>query len=277
MNVNIAVCYNADMKAKKIKSITPQSLRKWNLSLAALHTVQAVVIVVLSKSSGWPVTTNYLTLDEVASKLSGKPVLASATQTLFSINLAYMVAAFFLMSALAHVIIATLYRRRYEADLGKGINRARWIEYGFSASTMMVGIGLLSGIYDLSSMLMIFVLVLIMNLMGLVMEVSNSGNRKPNWLTYWIGCLAGIVPWIVLGIYTWGATVYGSGNIPTFVYWIYVSIFLFFNSFAVNMYLQYKRSGRWADYLYGERVYMILSLVAKSALAWQVFAGTLRP
>ena len=40
---------------------------------------------------------------------------------------------------------------------------------------------------------------------------------------------------------------------------------------------QYRRVGRWRDYLYGERVYMLLSLVAKSLLAWQVFAGTLQP
>jgi hypothetical protein len=43
------------------------------------------------------------------------------------------------------------------------------------------------------------------------------------------------------------------------------------------MYLQYKRIGKWADYLYGERMYIWLSLIAKSLLAWQVFAGTLRP
>ncbi|MDH5294973.1 MAG: hypothetical protein OEW91_14955, partial [Acidimicrobiia bacterium] len=33
--------------------------------------------------------------------------------------------------------------------------------------------------------------------------------------------------------------------------------------------------GRWRDYLFGERFYILLSLVAKSALAWQVFGGTL--
>jgi len=58
---------------------------------------------------------------------------------------------------------------------------------------------------------------------------------------------------------------------------IYASIFAFFNVFAVNMVLQYRRAGRWRDYLYGEHVYMLLSLFAKSALAWQVFAGTLQP
>jgi hypothetical protein len=43
------------------------------------------------------------------------------------------------------------------------------------------------------------------------------------------------------------------------------------------MILQYKKIGPWKDYLYGEKVYVLLSLVAKSALAWQVFVGTLMP
>ncbi len=244
--------------------------------MAVLHAVQGVAVIILSKAVTWPVVTNFLTLDQIATKVQGKPVLAQASQTLFNLNLGYLVATFFFMSAIAHTIIATVYRRQYEADLGRSINKIRWIEYGISASTMMVAIGFLSGIYDLSSLVMIFALDLIMNLMGLVMELHNQGAKKVNWLTYWIGCLAGIVPWIVFGIYVWGATVYGGG-VPTFVYWIYLSIFVFFNSFALNMYLQYKKVGKWADYLYGERVYMILSLVAKTLLAWQVFFGTLRP
>jgi hypothetical protein len=43
------------------------------------------------------------------------------------------------------------------------------------------------------------------------------------------------------------------------------------------MYLQYKKVGRWKDYLFGERMYIVLSLVAKTVLAWQIFAGTLAP
>jgi hypothetical protein len=43
------------------------------------------------------------------------------------------------------------------------------------------------------------------------------------------------------------------------------------------MFLQYKKIGPWKNYLFGENVYIILSLVSKSLLAWQVFAGTLRP
>jgi hypothetical protein len=56
-----------------------------------------------------------------------------------------------------------------------------------------------------------------------------------------------------------------------------VSLFVFFNSFAINQVLQYRQIGPWRNYLFGEAVYVALSLVAKSALAWQVFANTLVP
>lgn len=196
---------------------------------------------------------------------------------LFHVSLPWMVAIFFFLSALAHLVIATVYRKTYEADLVKGINKARWIEYSLSASVMMVAIAMLVGVYDISSLLMIFALTAGMNLMGLVMEIHNQTTKRTNWLSFLIGCKLGAVPWVVIVIYFWASSHFGSGQIPTFVYYIFGSIFVFFSVFAVNMWLQYKKIGPWKDYLYGERAYIVLSLLAKSALAWQVFAGTLRP
>jgi hypothetical protein len=263
--------------SKNKPKITLPSLNRWNKWLAAVHALQGIAILLFSTTKVFPVQITHLTLDPVATELAGRPVLGYAAQHLFDINVAYLVAIFFFMSAIAHGIIATVYRPRYEADLKKGINKARWVEYAFSASTMLVGIALLSGISDLPSLKMIFLFGLLMNAMGLLMEIFNQAKSKVNWLPYGIGCIAGIAPWGVFALYLWSAGVYGTSGIPAFVYWIYATMFLFFSSFAVNMYLQYKKIGKWKDYLYGERVYMILSLVAKTALAWQIFAGTLRP
>jgi hypothetical protein len=47
---------------------------------------------------------------------------------------------------------------------------------------------------------------------------------------------------------------------------------LFF-SFVVNMARQYAQIGRWRDYNHGEVAYIILSLTAKSLLAWLIFAN----
>ena len=250
--------------------ITPQGLRKFNFAMAGLHAAQALAIVVLAKDFKLPLTIPYLQLNPVTRGLE------THTHTLGHLPLAWLIAAFFALSALAHLFVATVYRRHYEAGLGRGINCVRWIEYALSASTMMVAISLLVGVYDAPSLAMIFALTAGMNLMGLVMEVHNQTTKTTNWLSYWIGAKLGFVPWLVVGAYFLADAAYGSKP-PTFVYWIYVSIFVFFNCFAVNMALQYKKIGPWKNYLYGERAYMILSLVAKSLLAWQVFAGTLRP
>lgn len=253
---------------KKLKN-----LRIFNLVMAVFHAVQGVLVLVLSDPDRGivPITINFLSFDVESQSL------LSATEQITEVNIAWFVAIFFFMSAFAHLFISTVYRKRYEKNLALGINKVRWYEYALSASVMMIAISFLTGIYDLASLVMIFSLDALMNLLGLAMEVENSKSKKVNWLTYYLGCLAGIIPWIVFGIYVYGIREFGGGDIPTFVYWIYVSIFLFFNSFAVNMVLQYKKVGPWKDYLYGEKVYIILSLVAKSLLAWQVFGGTLRP
>jgi hypothetical protein len=65
---------------------------------------------------------------------------------------------------------------------------------------------------------------------------------------------------------------------PAFVYGIVISIFIFFNIFADRaISAQYKKVGKWSEYIRGEKTYITLSLVAKSALAWQIFSGTLIP
>lgn len=253
-----------------MKTIALSNLRKFNLVMAGLHFAQGVAVLLLSRSFSLPISGGYLQFNETTKQLD------PATVTLFHLSLPLLVALFFFLSAGAHLIIATVYRKTYERNLGLGLNKARWFEYALSASTMMVAIALLVGIYDAGSLLMILVLTALMNLLGLVMEVHNQTTKRPNWLSFWLGSLAGIVPWLVVALYFWIGAANGS-TAPTFVYWIFVSIFVFFSSFALNMVLQYKRVGPWRDYLYGERSYIILSLVAKSLLAWQVFAGTLRP
>lgn len=252
------------------KAITTKLLRRYNVFAGLLHLAQGIAVLALSREFLLPISGGFLRFNPASQNLE------PATTTLFDISLPLLIAVFFFLSAIAHFCIATFYNKRYVKQLAQGINKARWIEYSISASIMMVAISLLVGIYDLMSLVMIFSLTAIMNLMGLVMEVHNQTTKKTIWLSYWVGCFSGIIPWVVVAFYMWLGADQGS-KAPDFVYWIFVSIFAFFNCFAINMVLQYKKIGPWKHYLYGEFIYIILSLVAKSLLAWQVFAGTLRP
>ena len=239
--------------------------------MAVLHAVQGTLMLVLSRDFSLPVTTSYVEYDPFAGQL------AAETVTKFEFAIGPLIAGFLFLSSIAHLAVSLpgIYEW-YRENLKKGLNVARWVEYSASSSLMIIVIAMLVGVYDFSSLILLFSLNAMMILFGWVMEVHNQTTEKTNWLSYWFGVIAGAVPWIVVALYLFNA---GEGEFraPAFVYWIYFSIFLFFNVFAINMVLQYKKVGKWQDYLYGERAYIVLSLVAKSLLAWQVWAGTLRP
>jgi hypothetical protein len=242
-------------------------LRRWNVAMGALHLAQGAAILALASAFSLPVTSSFLRMDTVADKLVAVP------EELFRVRIGPLVAAFLFLSALAHASLASPWLHRwYERNLSRGINHARWIEYSLSSSLMMVVIAMLVGIYDIASLILVFALNATMILFGWLMELHNQTTTRTNWTAYWFGCFAGAVPWIAVAIYLAGAQ-----QPPGFVYAIFASLFLFFNVFALNMLLQYRSVGRWRNYLYGEHVYMLLSLTAKSLLAWQVFAGTLQP
>ena len=246
---------------------TIDGLRRYNLVAAAIHAVQAVLIVLLSTDFTLPVTATYL---------EGPPGTTPADQiVLWDLPVALGVALFFALSAVFHLLVASPWGfPRYREGLLAGHNYFRWIEYSLSASVMIVLIAQLVGISDVAALLAIFGVNVSMILFGWLQEkyhVPGDGG----WLPFVFGCITGIVPWLVITFYLVGPGATSDAEPPVFVYGIFVSLFIFFNIFALNQWLQYRQVGRWRDYLVGERAYITLSLLAKSALAWQVFAGTL--
>lgn len=240
-------------------------LRSFNLVMGVAHLVQAVVVLVLANDFSLPVVGSFLAGPPGASQFEVK--------SLFDLRVAYGVAGFLGLSALAHLLVASPgINEWYNRNLAQRRNYARWIEYSISSSLMVVLIAMLTGIADVSALLAIFGVNASMILFGWLMEKYEQPGST-NWLSYWFGVFAGLFPWIAIGIYLWSPG--SDASPPTFVYAIFVSLFVFFNTFAVNMVLQYRQTGKWRDYLYGERAYIWLSLLAKSALAWQVFGSTL--
>jgi hypothetical protein len=252
------------------------SLFRWNAVLAALHGIQGLIILALSFARDPivtnPVVSSYLTFNTTTESLE------QAQRTLFELPIGPAVATFFFMSAIAHALLAWPLRAWYERRLSTGIQPMRWIEYALSSSVMIVVIASLSGIQEIGTLIAIFGVNAAMNLFGWSMESANQGRTKTQWNHYIFGVIAGIVPWLVIGVALWSAaTEPGAAAIPGFVIAIFVTLFLAFNVFAITMILQYGKVGRWKDYLVGEKTYMFMSLFAKSLLAWQVFSGTLAP
>jgi hypothetical protein len=186
------------------------------------------------------------------------------------------VALFFALSAFFHFLVASpWFYPRYVRGLQAGHNYFRWVEYSLSSSIMIVLIAQVTGISNFAALMALFGVNASMILFGWLQEKYEQPGG--GMLPFIFGCVAGVVPWIVIFLWLLAPGSAQRPEIPGFVIGIFVSLFIFFNAFALVQWLQYKKIGKGRDYLRGERSYIILSLVAKTALGWQIFSGTLVP
>ncbi len=243
-----------------------RNLRTWNLSVGLIQLLQGTVLLLIASDVALPV---------YASWINGPPGSADLItgEPLFELSFAPAVAAFLYLAAIDHLLVAGPLRGWYERNLGRRINYARWIEYSLSASLMVVLIAMLAGIWQATALVGIFGVNAAMILFGLLMERNNRPDREVDWLPFWLGGIVGAVPWIAITIQLLRAQ--EQADVPGFVIGIFFSLLVLFALFPLVMYLQYKQVGRFADYVRGERAYIVLSLTAKSVLAWQVYAGAL--
>lgn len=252
-------------------------LRRFNLIMGCFHFIQGLMMLILSfvfdKIVEFTPTIygTFLGYNETLNVLMNEQI------KLFNLPFGVLVSCFLFLSAFFHFIISLFPKVNdmYNRDLKNHMNRFRWIEYALSSSLMIVLIAVLFGITDIFMLILIFGLNASMNLFGLLMESMNKANDKVDWSPFIFGSFAGIIPWIV--IFVVGFTRSNLAEIPWFVFAIFFTYLVFFNLFPVNLVLQYKRIGKWKDYLYGERTYITLSLVAKSILAWLVLFGVMQP
>jgi len=262
------ISMNNDTKVNKLKS--------FNFKMGFLHLIQGILMLGFAlgfekiRLFKMPIWSYFLKFDVNQMKL------VTESNQLGEVPYGILVSAFLLLSAIAHfIIVSPKGFRKYKEDIVLGINKFRWYEYSISSSLMIFLISLLFGVYDIGALIAIVLLNAAMNFFGLLMEEINQYKEKIDWKPFIFGSIAGIGPWIIIFIYAFGNS--DPSKIPWFVYWIVSSYFVFFNLFPINMFLQYKKIGKWKDYLYGERNYIILSLIAKSVLAWLVFAGVMQP
>ncbi|MCX6527882.1 MAG: heliorhodopsin HeR [Actinobacteria bacterium] len=243
-------------------------LRKLNLAAGFLHLASLAAILLLSNDASLPVNATYLTEAPGTGNFSD-PI------NLFNLNIGYMVAAFLALSAFFHFLISSpAIFPRYVSGLKNHINMFRWVEYSLSSSLMIIVILQLNGTADYIALLGIFGVNVCMILFGWLQEKYTTPGDG-DLLPFFFGCLAGSIPWIATAINLVSPKGPADATAPGFVYGIVVSLFILFNCFAIVQWKQYKARGKWANYLHGERIYIVLSLVAKSVLAWQVFSGAL--
>ena len=117
-------------------------LRVFNAAAGLLHLLSAVAVLLLNNGFRIGISDFWL------NGPPGSPVEDGIVTEAFTYPLAVAVAAFLLLSAFFHFLVAFPMSEVYRRELSANRNRFRWVEYSMSATLMIVTIATITGISD---------------------------------------------------------------------------------------------------------------------------------
>jgi hypothetical protein len=250
-----------------------EKLIRFNKKMGFAHLIQAIIMVLIA----------LFLLDDLLDfqpeiivyyqGLNDNFELVTLSRVLFELPFSLVTTSFLFLSAFFHFLIV-LNKKTYTKQIEKGYNIFRWYEYALSSSVLIVLLAVLFGVKDLQTLSIIFIANAVMNLLGLEMELTNQLKERKSFYPYILGWIIGLAPWVVIFMYL-GFTP-GLDLVPWYAWASIGGYFLFFNSFAFNMLFQYLQIGPYKNYVFGEKVYIWLSLIAKSTIAWIVYTGAIQ-
>lgn len=271
-----------------ISSIHCISRKTLGMITALAHFAQTIAVIVLMRnserllagSSRLPVFRTARTFTPDAPPDTG-PTYKLEQIGHFDIGWAIMV--FFFLSGLFQTIGLTF--DTYTEDLRNAI-QLRYLEYTLSAAVMMGCIALESGIHDIWALVSIMFLISATNLLGMLADYAVDQkfyDASIVWYAHWIAWLCLIIAYsCVWAAFAYNAAVYTP---PAFVYAIVIVMFALFSCFGVVQYwdlnkrIQYlEHNSHTGSFPHLEDVcfaYDVLSISAKSILAWLVLSAAL--
>lgn len=277
----------AQKPAKKVMPIDPVTLktpkdplyllRMWNLRLAALLVLQAAALVVFGKSVTVAVVSPYLAVDTLATEAAGSQVLATAMRQVFDLPLAWVLAVMLLVLAAVYALSATLWRGRYERAITRGVNEFRWLAVGLGGAATVLTIGLLTGLNQTTTLLLLAGSVLVGSMTMLLADILYStmgATRRLPHVACVLGTIALVLPWIVFAKVVAGSLLY-DGTIPGYLWGVLGTFTAVVIALGLAIHFRIGRKGRFEGVPFTEYVFMGLGFVAATAIAWQVFVGVL--
>lgn len=256
------------------KDAALKKLNGWNWIFALLYTAQAAALVMYADKAYRGLTSSYLTEDTIAGE--NYAVYAQAVRHLLDLNLVYLLAALLGVNALMHLLSGTIFRRKYESDLGRRRNSLRWVGVGVGSALMVAATAILVGVSDIS------LLFLLMASVGLAVVNSSTDNGeevcgfmgyvKKNMVMQTVGTVAWLAPWIAIGLYMVGSEKYGSG-VQAYLYALFATAFFgtTLQMLYLNRKVQKRNNDSEVDYANIDWTYSALGLIVSAAFVWQIF------
>ncbi len=250
----------APKKNNRDNSVTLQKLYKFNLFASFANLVFAVLSVIFLSKESVSVVLTYSTKDELAST-SGS-VLGTAYKTFLTMEIRYVLAVIFVLTAIFALLLATRLRNLYEVGVKNSVSAIRWLFAGITLGTSLGLATMLSGVEDFATLKIVGLLIVVTTILGFLSERENKDTKK-HYALFSLSLLTGVMAWLPLAVSWIGTTLYGGDSFGWHVYALGLLLFVGFSSIALAQYRSIRDGVSAKGYLQVEGKYVSTDFLIK--------------
>ena len=274
---------------KTIPTRTKTTLRILNVAMSLFHLTLFITTLVVGDIN---LNVDVFTLDLSTTNMSTMPDMSNMNGSValpnfltpiakpsewVTLPLTWITSLFFLLSCVFHFGNAVLWYNAYIYYLEIQRSPFRWIEYTFSASTMMLPVSYAAGILLETELFMIFILIATTMFFGHLTEVVNTKTNNDTWslplseriVPHLLGYVPQISAWAVV-LYTFYQNQEGAPDFVPIIIWTELVVFFSFGFVQLSVILR-----KPSQYYQGEIAYQVLSLVSKGLLGIILFTNVI--
>lgn len=169
--------------SSKRREVTPfDKLRGLHFSNAFSGVVLAVLTLIFVTPQTRELLLSYQARDSFVN--SDVVTLGTATESLFNINIRYVLAIVLGLTAIVSLLLATKLYKRYEATVKAGISGMRWLLYGFVSLILVELVSVLAGVQEVNTLKSVGGFVLAGALFSWLAERENKDAKSPKKLAF---------------------------------------------------------------------------------------------
>lgn len=250
----------------RAKSGPLQSLLKVRVFGALLCAVAAGLVVAYGNDIAVGITSQYVT----ANALTSADDLLPATTELFQVNLKFVIAGILAAAALHRVLLMTWLAKTYESQVDKKLTSSNWVELGVVGPWALATIAAIVGVRDAMTLLLIAGVVSGTALLGYLTDRYNFVGKKTLQKNIII-TKALLLPWVVIGVVTLHAYIYGFVTFDAEKYALLAVAFAAYLLIAFMHKQQISAVGRFSHFITAEKYVAFTHLLLLVVLAAAAF------
>lgn len=246
------------VSTKTTKTLSPvEQIKSLNIMSGFIYLILAVVTVIFLAPVSAKITLNIMAIDQLNS--NNVAVLFPASETLFDVQIRYLIAGMLVLAAIGSFLLATKLRKNYEKTVNQSSSGIRWIILGITAGVTLEIISLIAGITDIMTLKLIGVAILLTTVFGWIADRSPSVK----WVAFIAAMIAGFVAWLPIIGSLIGTTLYADARFGWHVYALAGLVLLSSLLIALNQYQQMKSKSGSINFTAREQRYLRLDLATK--------------